>query len=102
MWDVKINFKSKAWLVANGDLVDAPPWMTYVFLVSRYSFRLDMMLSSLNDWDILCAYIHNIYLNTKPNKKVNFEAAEDFGTSRIQAIVIVRILYGLKGSVAAW
>ena len=48
IWDVNINFIRKAQLVSNGKLIDAPPSITYAFLVSRDSVCLDLILAALN------------------------------------------------------
>ena len=76
IWYVNINFTRKAWIVANGNLIDVPLSMTHTLVVSRDSVRTALMLEAMNGCDILCADVQNNYLNANPKEKVYFEAGE--------------------------
>ena len=54
-------------MMANGNIVDALPSMTYAWVVSRYIVHTHVILSALNDCEILCTDIQNAHLNTKTN-----------------------------------
>lgn len=104
IFDVKMgeNLRRKARFCANGNMIEAPPSMTYASVVSRDSVRICLMLAALNGLDIKCADVQNAYLNAKPKEKVYIIGGKEFGEHEGRVIVIVRSLYGLKGSGAAW
>ena len=64
IFDVKMDgaFTRKARYVANGNMIDAPPSMTYASVVSRDSVRIALTLAALNDLDVQCADVQNAYL----------------------------------------
>lgn len=65
--------------------------------------RIAFLLTALNDLDIFAADSSNAYLNTPCHKKVYFIAEAEFGPSnKGKIVIIVRALYGLKSSSAAW
>ena len=61
IFDVKMDgaFTRKARYVANGNMIDAPPSMTYASVVSRDSVRIALTLAALNDLDVQCADVQN-------------------------------------------
>ena len=60
-------------------------------------------MAALNDIDLLAADIGNAYLNAPTREKVYTTAGLEFGAElQGQSILIVRALYGLKSSGAAW
>ena len=104
IFDVKMDgaFTRKARYVANGNMIDAPPSMTYASVVSRDSVRIALTLAALNNLDVQCADVQNAYLNAKPKEKVYTIAGDEFGQFKGRTVMIVRALYGLKGAGAAW
>ncbi len=102
IFDVKMDFTRKARLVAGGHVTDPPTLMTYSSVVSRESVRIAFLVAALNDLDILAADIGNAYLNAKTKEMVYTTAGLEFGERKGQCVVIVRALYGLKSSGAAW
>jgi hypothetical protein len=57
----------------------------------------------LNDVDLLAADIGNAYLNAPTRERVYTTAGPEFGAElQGQPVLIVRALYGLKSSGAAW
>ncbi len=103
VFDVKMDFSRKARFVAGGYKTDPPSILTYSSVVSRDSVRIAFLLATLNGLDILAANIGNAYINADAREKVFFIAGDEFGQSRKgQRVLIVKALYGLKTSGAAW
>jgi Reverse transcriptase (RNA-dependent DNA polymerase) len=102
IFDVKMDFTRKARLVAGGHVTDQPPFSTYSSVVSRESVRIAFTIAALNGLDVLMADIGNAYLNANTKEKVWTTAGDEFGSNSGKKVVIVRALYGLKSSGAAW
>jgi Reverse transcriptase (RNA-dependent DNA polymerase) len=103
VFDIKPDFTRKARLVAGGHMTDPPSSMTYASVVSRESVRIALMIAALNDLDVLAADIGNAYLNARTKEKIYIICGPEFGDPYVGRIaVIVRALYGLKSSGAAW
>ena len=102
IFDVKMDFTRKARLVAGGHVTDPPQSMTYSSVVSRESVRIAFLIAALNDLDILAADIGNAYLNALTKEKVYTIAGKEFGNKAGRTVLIVRALYGLKTSGAAF
>jgi len=103
IFDIKMDFTRKARYVAGGHMTDPPSSITYSSVVSRNSVRIAFLLAALNDIDILAYEIGNAYLNATPREKVYTTAGPEFGAElQGRNILIVRALYGLKSSGAAW
>ncbi len=103
IFDVKMDFSWKACFVAGGHKTDLPSSLTYSSVVSRNSIRIAFLLATLSDLDDLAADISNAYINTNVWDQVYFIAGDKFGPSnKGRVVVIVKALYGLKSSGAAW
>jgi hypothetical protein len=103
IFDVKMDFTQKARFVAGGHKTDPPTSLTYSSVVSRDSVRIAFLLAALNGLDILAADIGNAYINVDCREKVFFIAGDEFGeTNKGKIVIIVKALYGLKSSGAAW
>jgi len=103
VFDVKVDLTRKACFVVGGHWTDPPSQITFSTVVSRDSVRIAFLVAALNDIDILSADIGNAYLNAKMKEKVHTTAGPEFGPHRIgQTVIIVKALYGLKSSGAAW
>ena len=104
IFDIKMDgkFTRKARLVADGHTTDAPSSITYSSVVSRESVRLSLLIASLNDLDIAACDIGNAYLNANCREKLWTIAGPEFGSDDGSVMLIVRALYGLKSSGAAW
>ena len=102
IFDVKMDFARKARFVAGGHKTDPPSTLTYSSVVSRDSVRIAFLLATLNGLDILVADIGNAYINADAREKY-FIAGDEFGQScKGQQVLIVKALYSLKTSGAAW
>ena len=102
IFDVKMDFTRKARLVAGGHVTDPPESMTYSSVVSRESVWIIFIIAALNDLDILAADIGNAHLNAETREKAYTTAGSEFGSQKGCFVVIVRALYGLKTSGAAF
>ena len=61
-----------------------------------------MLLSSLNNLDLQAANIKNAYLTAPCREKIWTRAGPEFGMDKGKIFIIVRALYGLKSSGAAF
>ena len=102
IFEVKFDLRRKARYVAGGHLTSAPSSITYSSVVSRESVRIAFLIAALNGLDVWAADIQNAYLNAPPREKVWFRAGEEWGEHAGKPVMIVRALYGLKSSGAAW
>ena len=102
IFDVKADLTRKARFVAGGHLTDPPVEITYSTVASRDSIRIILLLASLNELEVMCADLQNAYLNALPREKVYFTAGPEFGKKQGLHVIIVRALYGLKSSGAAF
>ena len=101
-FEVKFDLRRKARYVASGNMTDPLPSMSYSSVVSRESVRIAFLIAALNDLKILAGDIQNAYLNAETKERVWFEAGPEFGDHGGKPILIVRALYGLRGSGKAW
>lgn len=76
--------------------------MKYSAVVLRESVWIAFLIAALNDLKILTSDIGNAYLNAYTTEKVYTIAGIEFGEESGRIAVIVRALYGLKSSGAAW
>ena len=103
VFDVKMDFTRKARFVAGGHTTETPNSLTYSSVVSRESVKIAFHIAALNDLDLMSCDIGNAYLNAKCREKIWFVAGAECGPD-LQGCVckLVRALYGLKSSGAAW
>lgn len=104
IFDVKLgeNFRRKARLVADGHKTETPTSLTYSTVVSRDSVRICFLAAALNDLDIMSADIENAYLTAPCREKCWTIAGPEFREDEGKTFLIVRALYGLKSSGAAF
>jgi hypothetical protein len=103
IFDVKIDLTRKASFVAGGHWTDTPTQLTYSSVVTCESVRIAFLIAALNDLDIQAADVGNAYLQAPAHKKVHTTAGPEFGPHRVgQTVIVVRAMYGLKSSGAAW
>lgn len=101
--DVKMDFTRKACLVAGGHCTDPPASLTYPSVVARDSICIAFLVAALNDLEILSVDIGNAYLNAYTKERAHTICGLEFGNNyQGRYAVIVRTLYGLKSSAAAW
>eukprot|EP00978_Attheya_sp_CCMP212_P025880 scaffold84091_cov31-Attheya_sp.AAC.1 len=97
-----MDFTRKARFAAGGHLTDPPASITYSLVVARNSVRIAFMIAALNDLSVLVADVGNAYLNAPFRENIWFTAGKEFGSRAGTKIVLIRALYGLKTSGAAW
>ena len=104
IFDIKMgeNFRRKARMVAGGHMTEAPAILTYSSVVSRDSVRIALTIAALNDLKVLSCDIQNAYLTAKCREKIWTIAGPEFGSDQGKIMIIVRALYGLKSSGAAF
>ena len=104
IFDIKMDgkFTRKARLVADGHTTKVSSSITYSSVVSRDSVRIALMLASLNDLEVFACDVGNAYLNAECREKLWTIAGPEFGSDKGSVMIIVRALYGLKSSGAAW
>jgi hypothetical protein len=106
IFDVKFDLTRKARLVAGGHRAKhlVPAHAKFSSVASRDSIRICLMLAALNDLDVLSADVGNAYLNAPCREKVHVKCGPElFGAEHAgKCAVIVRALYGLCSSGAAW
>ena len=71
-------------------------------VVSRDSVRIVFLIAGLNDLDILSADVTNAYLNADVREKIWFIGGLETGDGYGKVCVLVKALYGLRSSGAAW
>jgi hypothetical protein len=101
-FEVKMDYTCKARFVAGGHMTDPPAFLTYSSMVSRDSVRLGFLIAALNDIDLVSVDIGNAYLQASTRERVYTVMGPEFGEFQGRKALIVRALYGLKSSGAAW
>ena len=104
IFDIKMgeNFRRKARLVAGGHMTKTPSSITYSSVVSRDSVRIALTIAALNDLKVGSCDIQNAYLTAPCREKVYTTAGPEFGSDAGKTMLIVRAIYGLKSSGAAF
>jgi len=99
---VKHDLRHKARLVAGGHLTEAPFEGAYSGVVSLRSMRLALLIGEMNGLKVMVGDIGNAYLEAETKEKVYFIAGPEFGPLEGHTLVIVKALYGLRTSGAAF
>ena len=87
---------TQAWLVTGDHCTKLPTTITYSSVVSMNSARIYLLITALNDIDILCADIQNTYLSTINKGEIWCHTEKEFGTEAGQRIIVTKDLYGIK------
>ena len=104
IYDVKMNLIRKENLVTGGYLYDeVSAYMSYSFIVERYSVRIGFMIDGMNYLDVLAADVRSAYLNSKRRKSTDVKIGPElFGIEyEGRYTSIVRVLYDLRSSAVA-
>ena len=104
IFDVKMDLTRKSGYVACGHMTKPPSSMTYASVASRESVRIILtLLAALNGLDVLSSDIHNAYLTAPTKENIWTTCGVEFGGEDSgKRAVIVRALYGMRGSGAAF
>ena len=101
-FDVKMDLTRKARMCAGGHVTDPPTTDTYSGVVERESVRLAFLLAGANAMEVCMSDIGNAYVHAKTHESVFAIATAPFGEDEGCIAIIVKALYGLKTSGAAW
>ena len=103
VFDVKMEtFTRKARLVAGGHMTKAPATLTYASVVSRETVRIALLAAALNDVDLWAADVMNAYITAPCREKIWTTLGPEWGEDQGKKAIVVRALYGLKSSGAAF
>jgi Reverse transcriptase (RNA-dependent DNA polymerase) len=89
-------------MVAGGHKIATPPFLTYATMVARDTVRIELTVAALHDLDMKTADIQNAYLTAPMTERVWTKCGPEFGPDAGKRAIIVRVLYGLKGSGASF
>jgi len=96
------SLQRKCRLVAGGHMTGPPADITFASVVSRESVRIAFLLAALNGLELEAADIGNAFLNAPCREKIWIRCGPEFGPLEGRRAKVVRALYGLKSSGAAW
>jgi hypothetical protein len=103
IFDVKMeDFRRKARLVAGGHMTKAPAAVTYASVVSRETVRIALTIAALNELEVKVGDVMNAYITAPCTERIWTTLGSEFGTDAGKRALIVRALYGLKSSGAAF
>ena len=89
-------------MVAGGHMTASNSSIPYSSVVSRESVIIALTIAALNGLSILWCDIQNAYLTAPCQKKIWMTAGTEFGSTPGKKMLLVRVLYGLKLSGAAF
>ena len=89
-------------MVAGGHMTETLSSITYSSVVSRDSVRIAFLYAALNELKVFACNIQNAYLTAQCQEEIWCRAGPEFGDKEGQIMIIVRALYGLKSSGAAF
>ena len=99
VFDVKIDFTSKAWWVIDGHKTPSPAGSTYAGVISRESAKIAFIYVALNGVDVLTANIRNAYLQAPTSEKHFIICDPEFEIENAgKRAIIRRALCGVKAS----
>ena len=104
IFDIKLgeNFRCKARIVAGGHTTNIPSSVTYSSVVSQDLVRIMLMISVLNDLDLQAADTKNAFLTAPCRENIWTRSGSEFGMDEGKIFIVVRTLYCLKSSGAAF
>ena len=103
IFDVKMeDFRRKARLVAGGHMTQAPAAVTYASVVSRETVRIALTVAALNEVEVKCGDVENAYITAPCSERIWTTLGAEFGADAGKRAILVRALYGLKSSGAAF
>jgi hypothetical protein len=96
------GFRFKSRMVAGRHMIDTPPFLTYVSVVSRETVRVAILMAAVDDLEVMAADVDNAYLTAPTSERVGTICGPAFGPDAGKKAIICRALYGLKGSGAPY
>ena len=83
-------------------MTETPAAITYASVVSREIVRIALTLAALNDLEVECGDVLNAYVTAPVSEKIWTKLGPMFGEDQGKVALVVRALYGLKSSGAAF
>jgi hypothetical protein len=102
VYDIKIDGRHKARMVAGGHRTEVPIDSVYSGVVSLAGIRIVTLLAELNDMELWNTDVGNAYLESYTKEKVAFIAGPEFGEFNGHTFIIIKAMYGLRSSGARW
>jgi hypothetical protein len=101
-YDCKHDLRRRARICARGDMTVADKDSSYSSVVSLRGLRLAILIAELNGLEVFAADVSSAYLEAYTSEKVYTIAGPEFGELEGHILVIVKALYGLRGSGRAY
>ena len=118
IFDIKLDgFRRKARLLTGGHMVETPPIMTYMSVVSRDTVRIALTIAALNDlqvkWDTIrialtiaalndlqvkASDVQNAFLTAPCEEKIWTKLGPEFGVDAGKSPILTCALYRLKSA----
>ena len=98
IFDVKVDGRHKARVVANGHLTTTPKESVYSGVVSLRGLRTCLFIGELDGMETWATDIGNAYLKALTSEKVCIRAGREFEELEGHWLIIYKALYGLKTS----
>ena len=83
-------------------MTKAPVVVTYASVVPRKTVRIALTIAALNEIEVKCGDVMNAYIAAPCTEKIWTTLRPEFGADAGKRALIVRDLYGLKSSGAAF
>ena len=83
-------------------MTETPKCMTYSSVVGQETVRIALVIAALNDLQVKAGGVMNAYVKAPCREKIWTVLGKEFGTDQGKTAIIVRALYGLKSSGAAF
>ncbi len=83
-------------------MTDAPPIITYASVVTCKTVWIALTIAALNRLSVKCGDVMNVYITVPVTEKIWTKLGPEFGVDVSKTAIIVRALYGLKSSGAAF
>ena len=83
-------------------MTEAPASITYASVVSRETVRIALTLAALKDLEVKVGDVMNAYITAPCSEKIWTTLGPEFGADAGKQAIVVRALYGLKSSGAAF
>ena len=83
-------------------MTETPKCMTYSSVVGRETVRIALTIAALNDLQVKAGDVINAYVTAPCSEKIWNVLGKEFGKDQGKTAIIVRALYGLKFSGAAF
>ena len=83
------NFRRKARYVADGHKTETSASVTYSSVVSRDSVRICLLIAALNDLDVVCGDIQNVYLTATNRERCWMWAGPEFESDQGKPYIVV-------------